>query len=180
MAGDIELSGEHRGMVRKYGLYTDVPQTTPVVDSVSRVHETGNHHHHSGNGRRGPRSSAGLGGNPGFGLPHRLSCPLQVEDQAATIAPQPIPSVNSTLSHPTTENARVPSQKSLSLLIMRVQRGSGASPRLFTCINIAQNTLPPVVRNALSQHPYSPEAGVAQVRKPCPPPPTPSQTIPLP
>ena len=77
MAGDIELSGEHHGMVRKYGLYTDVPQTTPVVDSVSGVHETGNHHHHSGsgNGRRGPRTSTGLGGNPGFGLPHRLSCP---------------------------------------------------------------------------------------------------------
>ena len=179
MAGDIELLGEHRGMVRKYGLYTDVPQTTPVVDSVSGVHETGNHHYRSENGRRGSRSSAGLGGNPRCGLPHRLSCPM-AEDQAAAAAPGPIPSMNSTLSHPTTENVRISSQKNLSLLIMHVQYGSRSSLRLLTCSNIAQNTLPPVVSNALSQHPYSPEVGVAQVRKPCPPPPTPSQTIPLP
>lgn len=64
MAGDIELSGEHRGMVRKYGLYTDVPQTTPVMDSLSGVHETGNHHHRSGNGRRGPGPARVWAGTP--------------------------------------------------------------------------------------------------------------------
>lgn len=121
----------------------------------------------------------GSGREPRCGLPHRLSCPRS-EDQAAAAAPGPIPSMNSTLSHPTTENVRISSQKNLSLLIMHVQYGSGSSLRLLTCSNIAQNTLPPVVSNALSQHPYSPEVGVAQVRKPCPPPPTPSQTIPLP
>lgn len=112
MAGDIELSGEWRGTVRKYGLYTDVPQTTPVMDSVSGVRETGNHHHHSGNGRRGPWSSAGLGRTPGCGLPHQLSCPPG--RKTGNRGSLPIPSVNSTLSHPTTENARVSGQKNFS------------------------------------------------------------------
>ena len=118
MACDTELSREWRGTVRKYGLYTDVPQTTPVVDSVSGVRETGNHHHRSGNRRRGPRSSTGLGGTPGCGLP-QLSCPPGWKPSSR--GSLPIPSVNSMLSHPTTENARVSGQKNFSLPIMHVQ-----------------------------------------------------------
>ena len=35
MAGDIRLPGELRGAVRRCGLYTDVAQTTPAMDSVA-------------------------------------------------------------------------------------------------------------------------------------------------
>lgn len=178
MAGDIELSG-----ASWYGEEIRSLHRCPPDDTCHGLSVWGPRDWQPPSPQREreerPRSSTGLGGNPAVVSLTGSAAPRS-EDQAAAAAPGPIPSMNSTLSHPTTENVRISSQKNLSLLIMHVQYGSGSSLRLLTCSNIAQNTLPPVVSNALSQHPYSPEVGVAQVRKPCPPPPTPSQTIPLP